>query len=643
MDKPEKRFGLFGLKERGIGLRVTTTDRRLVSHEVLFEEDVTQLKERPLFLGFPLPRRRFYLAFIVTGLLIGALIIQAFRMQVLQGEAFRIRAERNRLRHETIIARRGIIRDRNGTVLAENIPSFELQAMPRLLPADADTRDEVLANVGRETGASLADLQAIIASSTDYDDRVTLVRDVPYARAVALSVLIGTDPSLQVVVGNKRRYPFSSSIESLSHVLGYVGPISRSELEKVDASYRQTDTIGKTGIEASFESKLRGVSGERLYEVDAKNRITSLVGDRKPEDGSDLTLTIDVRLQRAAEEALRRRLEQSRLHRGSIVVMDPRDGSILALVSLPAYDNNFFSGSVSSTYYASLLQNEDHPLLPRAFAGTYPSGSTVKPVIAAAGLAEKVITPQTTVHSVGGVRIGTSFFPDWKAGGHGLTNVRKAIAWSVNTFFYNVGGGYDSFIGLGVDRLTTWMRRFGLGSKSGLDLPGENSGFVPSREWKEQAKHERWYVGDTYNLSIGQGDLLVTPLQVALFTAEIANGGKRIRPHLAAADILDHPENGESIVDGVTVRTVQLGMRDTVLYGSGRSLASFPVSVAGKTGTAQWRNDRPNHAWFTAFAPFENPEIVVTVLLEEGGEGSSVAVPVARDVLQAWVGIRHIP
>ncbi len=324
--------------------------------------------------------------------------------------------------------------------------------------------------------------------------------------------------------------------------------------------------------------------------------------------------------------------------------MDPRDGSILALVSLPAYDDNLFSGTVSSTEYQKLVQDPDHPLLPRAWAGVYPSGSTVKPTIAVAALSEGIITPQTTVNSVGGLRIGSTFFPDWKAGGHGITNVRKAIALSVNTFFYYVGGGYESFIGLGVDRLTSWMRKFGLGRQSGIDVPGEASGFVPSKEWKEKTKGERWYTGDTYNLSIGQGDLLVTPVQVALWTAEVANGGWRVIPHFgwyegAQADgtlLATSTHVGDQIAAPDVMKTVELGMRDTVTYGSGRALVNFPVAVAGKTGTAQWRNDKPNHAWFTAYAPFDDPQIVVTVLLEEGGEGSSVAVPVAQKVLQAW-------
>jgi penicillin-binding protein 2 len=234
--------------------------------------------------------------------------------------------------------------------------------------------------------------------------------------------------------------------------------------------------------------------------------------------------------------------------------------------------------------------------------------------------------------------VGPWFFPDWKAGGHGVTNVRKAIAWSVNTFYYYVGGGYESFVGLGVDRLTAWMRKFGLGTKSGVDLIGEANGFVPSKEWKEKAKGEKWFVGDTYNLSIGQGDLLVTPLQVAVYTSAIANGGVLVQPHVAMKEVAPRTEH---LTTPEVLKTVQAGMRDNVTEGSGRALSTMRFAVSGKTGTAQWNSNRKTHAWFTAYAPSDKPEVVVTVLLEEGGEGSSVSVPVTKEVLDAWYDLRN--
>lgn len=636
MDEP-----LFGLKGKGIGMRVDRHKSDPLSHEVLFEDDVTTVRERPLFVGHRLPPRKFLVAGVLLASILATLGARAYWMQVRRGADYRARAEENRLRVEILPARRGIIRDRQGTVLAENVPSFDVHLLPRLLPQDADEREGVLASLGRETGRAFSDLESSVASSTRPDERLLLARDIPYEQAIRMNIEFSDVPSVQIVGSNKRKYPASPRVQSLSHLLGYVGLISREQLDRADGAYRLTDSIGKTGVEAAAEETLRGVQGQRVFEVDARNRVTSLVGERQPTDGSDVVLNIDLRLQEAAERALADRLRASSLARGAVVVMDPRDGSLLALVSLPAYDDNLFSGTVSSTYYASLLANPDRPLVPRAWSGVYPSGSTIKPVIASAALAEHVISAETSVNSVGGIHIGNSFFPDWKAGGHGITNVRKAIAWSVNTFFYYVGGGYDSFIGLGVDRLSTWMRKFGLGQRLGLDLPGESAGFVPSKEWKEQVKGERWYIGDTYNLSIGQGDLLVTPLQIAAVTAEVANGGKRVTPRVIRGGPSAADSRPSQIVDDpFIIHTVQLGMRDTITYGSGRALASFPVPVAGKTGTAQWRNDKPNHAWFTAFAPFDKPEVVVTVLVEEGVEGSAIAVPIARDVLAAWLKTR---
>jgi penicillin-binding protein 2 len=308
------------------------------------------------------------------------------------------------------------------------------------------------------------------------------------------------------------------------------------------------------------------------------------------------------------------------------------------MVSLPAYDNNAFSGGVSSTVYRALSTDENQPLFNRAIAGIYTSGSTVKIVVSTAALMEKVVTDSTTILSTGGVRLGQWFFPDWKAGGHGTANVRSAIAWSINTFFYLVGGGGQQGItGMGPEALSSWMKKFGLGAKTGIDIPGESAGFVPTPTWKQESRKESWYIGDTYNLSIGQGDLLVTPLQVARYTAAIANGGKLVLPRL----VEDAPvQIGEQLADPAMIQTVQLGMRDAVTYGSARSLSTLPFSSGAKTGTAQWSKTKNTHAWFTSFAPFESPEIVVTVLIDEGGEGSGVAAPVAKRFLQGWNALR---
>ncbi|MBP7006416.1 penicillin-binding protein 2, partial [Patescibacteria group bacterium] len=388
----------------------------------------------------------------------------------------------------------------------------------------------------------------------------------------------------------------------------------------------------------SYETKLRGTVGSRTSEADARGHLKGIVQEERPVDGQDVTLTLDLRLQKIAEQTLQDELTKLKLNRGAVIAMDPRNGDILAMVSLPAYDNNAFSGGVSSTVYRALSSDEGQPLFNRAIAGIYPSGSTVKIVVSTAALMEKVISDKTTIVSTGGIRLGQWFFPDWKPGGHGVTDVRKAIAWSVNTFFYLMGGGGQQGIaGMGPEALSRWMKTFGLGKKAGIDIPGESAGFVPTPAWKQDVRKEPWYIGDTYNLSIGQGDLLVTPLQVARYTAAIANGGTLVTPRLAE----DTPvQISKPLADASAVEMVRLGMRDAVVYGSARSLSILSFTSGAKTGTAQWSKTKNTHAWFTSFAPFESPEIVVTVLVDEGGEGSSVAAPVAKKILQAWNELR---
>jgi penicillin-binding protein 2 len=275
-------------------------------------------------------------------------------------------------------------------------------------------------------------------------------------------------------------------------------------------------------------------------------------------------------------------------------------------------------------------------------SGEFPPGSTIKPVMAAAALQEGVINENTSILSAGGLKVGQWVFPDWKGGGHGYTNVRKAIAESVNTFFYYIGGGYESFNGLGIERIAKYFKLFLLGSVTGIDLPNEGNGFLPTPKWKEDTKKEKWYIGDTYHVSIGQGDVTVTPLEVNNYTTFFANRGKIYRPYVVQR-IMDEnnqtiketqPEIlGEKFISQANIEVVRQGMRQTVTAGSAQSLKTTVVPVAGKTGTAQWSSIHANQAWFTGFAPYDNPQIAITVLVEEGGEGTTAAVPIVHDIV----------
>jgi penicillin-binding protein 2 len=609
-------------------------------------------------------------------------------LQVIRGDYYYSLAEGNRLRVEVVEPKRGIIYDSNLKPFVRNTANFVLYLRPIDLPKNELDRDVVIRRVADILDSKAADSNSIKTEPNEEQiGNLSLISDSPsffkiknllekvkigslesyqplfimdnieYDKAMVLSLELNSLPGVFLSNKIRREYLFpdldaqkGTKALSLSHILGYTGKISESELSKASSEYSLIDYIGKSGLEYYWEKELKGINGHKNIEVDALGRQKKIVNQIPAQDGFNLKLSIDSDLQRQVEIVADAYFKKLNLKRASIIIMNPQNGEILSLVSLPAYDSNFFAKGISQDDYSRFLNDPDRPLFNRAISGEFPSGSTFKLVVASAALQEKVISETTSFLSTGGIRIGEWFFPDWKAGGHGQTNVRKAIAESVNTFFYYVGGGYQDFVGLGVDRLVKYSKLFGLGTKTGIDLPGEASGFVPTKEWKKATKKESWYIGDTYHFAIGQGDVLVTPLQVANFTAAVANGGKLLEPHLVSA-ILDSNNNKvsdvapkvvrENFIDAYNNQVVREGMRQTVLAGSARSLQVLPVTSAGKTGTAQWSSKKANHAWFTGFAPYDNPQVVITIMVEEGKEGSTVAVPMARDILKWYFGGRN--
>jgi penicillin-binding protein 2 len=574
---------------------------------------------------------------VVLGIALLGVGLRLFQIQVINGERYRLAAEGNRIRTVVTPAPRGVVRDRYGVPLVENQPSFALYLTPTQLPEDVDERDQLLARVAELLPTStLASLEAA-ASSTSYLPQL-VAEDLPHNVAVTLLAQTDDLPGVDVVAEATRRYIDGVS---LAPVVGYVRKISAEELEtRRDQGYRFTDRIGTAGLERQYEDVLRGQNGEELIEVDAHGRSSAIVGRRVAVPGRGIQLNLDAELQRVLYTELSRAAAGKP---AAAVALNPTDGGVLALVSLPSYDANMFSGVVPTSDLRAVLDDPGLPLFNRAISAQYPSGSTIKPILVAAGLETGVITPQTTVNSVGGISVGRWFFPDWKAGGHGVTDAVKALAESVNTFFYMVGGGWGDVIGLGPERMALWLERFGWGRALGIDLPGEANGVVPTPAWKAQRSEEPWYIGDTYHMAIGQGDILATPLQVAAATAAVANGGTLYKPQVVAAvadasGVLQQrlPQVlGERLASLATLDVVRRGMRAVVTDGSARRLASLPITVAGKTGTAQVADGLP-HAWFTAFAPYEQPSIVLAIVVEHGGEGSSVATPVAEAVLRWW-------
>ncbi len=589
-------------------------------------------------LGLSIRPKRFWMTAAGFALAMLLLFLRAAQLQLLDGRHYAVLAESNRVRRETLVAPRGIIYDRNGIPLVQNDPSFVLTMTYGDLPKEEAERQAVIASAADLSGVPRTDIDLLLTEAKrDPLDPFVLKKGIPYEAAMRLAIATPSLPGFTLDTATLRSY--ETSAPALSHVLGYVGNISAPEYERRRSEgYRRVDDIGKDGIERTEETLLRGTPGWVDVEVNARGHELSVDGRTAPVPGKTLTLTIDLEFQAFVESRLRDILEKLGLARASVIAIDPRDGAVRALVSEPTFDSNAFSGGIDADLYGSLLEDPDQPLFNRAVSGEFPPGSTFKPYVAYTALREGLVTPSTSFVSTGGVRVGEWFFPDWKAGGHGVTDVRKALANSVNTYFYVVGGGFDTFTGLGVERIADGARLFGFGSPTGIGLPGEADGFLPSKEWKEEAKGERWYVGDTYHLAIGQGDMLATPLQVAVANAAVANGGQRFVPRLVekidGAPVAAVPA-GEPL-DSSAIQVVREGMREAVTIGSARFLSTLSVPVAGKTGTAQAPGDVVTHAWFEGFGPYADPTLSVVVLIENGGEGSAVAVPLARDMFEWW-------
>ena len=618
----------------------TLSVRNVRAHDWV-ESSFFDSDERPEndFLGVSIDTKKITALFVLIFFVCTLFFVRSAYLQVIHGQGFALLAQRNKTKIRVLPARRGVIYDRSHKLLTYNIPNFILQIIPNELPKDGVEKLKIITDLSVLIHKSEGQINTLLASRPGYLP-VRVVDTITYKDALSLDVAIANMSGVTLMETQQRQYDIKDA-KSLSHVLGYTGNISEKELEK-RSEYILTDDIGKEGLELYYEDALRGKNGSQEVEVDALGAEKSIVSEEQSIDGTSLQLAIDDNLQKESERALLDSLKKFNKKRGVVIATNPKNGEILAAVSLPAYDNNEFAKGITPISYAKLIADPDKPLFNRIFAGEYPSGSTIKPIVASAGLQEHIITKSTAFLSVGGLRIGEWTFPDWKAGGHGMTNVTKALAESVNTFFYIVGGGYDSFQGLGVDRLVSYFKKFGLGEKIGADVISEHSGFIPTPEWKVKTRKEPWYIGDTYHIAIGQGDVIVTPLQINEFTAYFANNGTSYIPHLVKA--LEPPKGSGAqikpvvyrshIVDDEVTGIVRDGLRQGVLVGSGRRLSTLPFTSAGKTGTAQWGVNKDPHAWFTGWAPYENPEIAVTVLIEEGEEGSRTAVPVAYDILK---------
>lgn len=578
----------------------------------------------------------------------GILVIQLINLQVIKGDTYRELAAINALREVPIPAARGLIFDRNGTPLVENSARFSVAIVPGDLPERGEMG--VYRMLSRVIGVDPEEIARLVLEGIETQGAYSpaIIKD-NLDRETAL-VLMELEPhasGLKVVVEPTRRYLTGSL---LSHVLGYVGPISAEEYAQLaDQGYLLQDVIGKSGVELTYERALRGKPGKKLVEVDAFGRELRVISERRPIDGSNLVLTIDVDLQRRVMEVLREYSGNS--ENAAAAVMNVRTGELLALVSLPSFDNNVFSGPLSETDIAALLESPGKPLVNHLIADRYAPGSTFKTIVGAGALQEGVASPWTTITSRGYITVENEFdpnvlyvFPDWASLGE--LDFYRGLAMSSNVYFYYLAGGKadEGFRGLGEGRVAWYARAFGLGAPTGIDLPGESPGLVPDAEWKEETLGEPWTVGDTYNFGIGQGYVAVTPLQMLAATAAVANGGQLLTPHVVKAvrdaqgnviEALDTQPRERVPVRDEYLQVVRDAMRLSVTSGVARNAGVSGIEIAGKTGTAQFGQELPDgsyetHGWFVGFAPYRNPEIAVVVFIQRGSGGEDAAPAAAK-------------
>lgn len=585
----------------------------------------------------------------IFGVIIFTLLVFGGRLSFLQisnyGDYYSL-ATNNMIREIYLPAPRGIITDRNGEALTNNIQSFNIVLSPGDFPRDGERREEVVRLFAQLAGLDYNDAASLVFSALKPGARShrKILANVEEGLAVAIKSREADLPGIIIENSYYRQY---QDPEIFSHIVGYIGLPTKQEL-RTREDILTFEEIGKVGAERTFDGQLRGEVGIQKYEISAVGDSAKLVSSLKPKTGQDVALSVDARMQRELFGAMSRRLDEFRVKKGAAVVLDVLSGEILALLSFPAYDNNLFVSSglpSDGPEVSSVLISSDQPLFNRALSGKYAPGSTIKPLVAVGALEEEIISPDKNILVQESIKVPNKYnpaivyvFKDWKA--HGWTDMRKAIAVSSNVYFYTIGGGYGDIAGLGVERLRYYFSQFGLGIKTGVELSEEASGFIPSGEWKN-SPGRLWLIGDTYNMSIGQGDLLVTPLQMARAVAIIANGGKTIRPTIIKQDGGGVSEGG-SLFREENLNIIREGMRGAVTYGSARLLNTLPGKAAGKTGTAQVGGAQADNAWFVGFAPYDDPEIAFAVVIEGGGEGSSTAVPVAFDLLNWYfTSLKH--
>jgi penicillin-binding protein 2 len=668
-------------------------------------------------------RLRSYLFRVMALVAFLVLATQLYNLQVVQGETYKALADANRFRLNQVPASRGVMYDRNGELLVRNRPTYNVVIIPAYLPEDATAEAKVFARLSELLNLPITtQIEPVVGYNNGYFQAITHhqfnrqlrrqiinprsrqlaksplgIRDaVSQNRALApfLPVTIAKDidpiiaakieeeridlPGVLIDVAPSRDYLYG---ELLSHLLGYVGPIPAEQFDRYQSQgYDLTDSTGLAGLEASYEEWLHGIKGLESIEVDVTGQKIRTVSENiQVRPGHNLRLSIDLGLQKATAQALQEQMTEVNSKQGVAIAMNPQTGEILALVSLPSYDNNSFARGITARELSLLSEDPWTPLVNHAIAGLYPPGSTFKIIPAAGALQERTVYSDTIFVDEGILYLPNQFYPDnldlaqpfycWLRQGHGPVNMVAALAFSCDVYFYQVGGGYypAEYEGLGLERMGKYAEMFGLGERTGIDIPGEVSGLVPDQKWKRLNYAETWLTGDTYNMAIGQGFVLATPLQMVNAYAAIANGGTLYQPYLVK-EILDADGNVLKVnepqvirklaVDPQFMALIQEGLRDVIAWEAGTAHDTFDVPgiiASGKTGTAEFCDRYPqcldrdgrvktSHAWFVSYAPSNNPTIATVVFVYGGGgvtlEGSEVAVPVTNKILRYYFNIK---
>lgn len=579
----------------------------------------------------------FYLLLIV---IFSIIIFRSWQIQVISGSHYLMLSEENRIRFQITDAPRGIIYDSNGNPLARNAPGLKVYFSPYGL--EEEYKESVISKLSLILNKDYQEIKDLIMEGEkDSLDKIIIKTNISHEEEVELGARKEELPGVDIEEGIIREYIDG---KVFAHIIGYTGELSSEEIQKSEyQDYFLSQKIGRSGLEKSYESDLKGTTGQKLIEVDASGKEKEILFETKGSAGYGLILNVDSELQKKATEILAEGVKNYQATGAVAIFQEVKSGRILAFVSWPSFDNNDFAKGISEKDLQLISSDPQKPLFNRVISGTYPSGSTIKPLVAAAALEEGIISTKTLFDDKGVITIGEYRFPDWKVPWglppNGPINVIDAISQSCDTFFYAIGGGYGSQTGLGIEKLQNWGEKFGFSQKTNIDLPGEAAGLFPSPQWKEETTGESWYLGDTYWVSIGQSYVLVTPLQLNNYINAIASGGVLYKPLLVQRIVdlnRDTIQENEPIVlskdfiSETSLDIVKEGMRKGVSQGIIYSLRNAKYEVAAKTGTAEFgeKNQQgyyDTHAWVTGFFPYEEPKISFTILLESGGESSNAA------------------